>query len=209
MVIKMVIIDEKNYSALEEIGQIIMLKPKETIFMDEDEANATFLIEYGKVRAFAVSKEGRETTFEVLEKGRIFGEGSFVDKAIRNVSIETLTTTRLVVIENTRLIDLMHKNTELMMCFFQHLIESNNMLIHAMKRLINYDSHQKVADFLLELSHGKNTTLTYSQQDISECLAMNRVTVARVLKDFKDQGLVKTSYGKLSVLNVKKLRALL
>lgn len=209
MVIKMVIIDEKNYSAFEKIGQIITFKPRETIFMDEDEASATFLIEFGKVRAFAVSKDGRETTFEVLEKGRIFGEGSFCDKAIRDVSIETLTATRLVAIENSQLVELMHQSTELMMLIFQHLIESNNMLLHALKRLINYDSHQKVADFLLEISHGHNGTLTYSQQDISECLAMNRVTVARVLKDFKDQEFIQTAYGKLIILNAEGLKALL
>lgn len=90
MVIKMVIIDEKNYPDFEKIGRTITLKPKETIFMDEDEVSSTYLIEYGKVRAFAVSKEGRKTTFEVLEEGRIFGEGSFCDKAIRDVSSQLL-----------------------------------------------------------------------------------------------------------------------
>lgn len=205
----MVTIDKKYYGAFEKIGDVIELDAKKTIFMDEDEANDTFLIESGRVRAFCVSKKGKETTFEVIHEGRIFGEASFCAKAMRDAFIETVTKTRLVVMKSSRLIELMHEDTHLMVLIFQHVIESNQMLVHAMKRMINYNSSQKVADFLLEISQGKATTVNYSQKDISECLAMNRVTVARVIADFKEKGLVETSYKKLTILDAEGLRGLL
>ncbi|MDD6423666.1 MAG: Crp/Fnr family transcriptional regulator [Intestinibaculum porci] len=204
----MVIIDQKYYSLFESQGIVRHYAPHEAIFMEEDEARYTYLIEEGRVRVFMNSKDGKETTLEILKAGRIFGDASFCEHSLRSVTIEAVVETRLVVVDTRCLVGVLHEHEELMVLMFQHLTESNQRMTHVLKRLIHYDATQKVADFILTSSE-EDGTLPFTQQEMSECLALNRVTVSRVITKLKQQGLIQTSYGSIQIRNKQGLKALL
>jgi DNA-binding transcriptional regulator LsrR (DeoR family) len=69
---------------------------------------------------------------------------------------------------------------------------------------VYYNSYQKVADLIL--MSAQYNTLSYSQQDIADCLGMNRVTVARVIQLLKKNQLIETGYGFIRILDRKKLK---
>lgn len=204
----MVIIDEKYYKLFESYGRICTYQSCSLIFLEEDEARYVYLIEEGRVRAYTVSKEGKETTLEILKTGRIFGDASFCEHSVRDVTIEAVVPTTLVVVEIQKLVSVLHEHEELMVLMFKHLTESNRHLTHAIKRLIHYDARQKVADFILTSSQ-EDGLLPYTQQEMSECLALNRVTVSKVIAQMKKEHLVKTSYGHIQMLDEKGLKAIL
>ena len=75
----MIRIPDQYFKDFMSIGSQRVYKSSETIFHQADEADGVYLILSGRVRVFFVSADGKELTFEVLKKGRIFGDHSFID----------------------------------------------------------------------------------------------------------------------------------
>lgn len=199
----MIIVKEKYFKIFEDIGVKLRLKANDMIFMAEDQAEDTYLIEEGRVRAYIDSRDGKEITLEVLRAGRIFGDASFCKKAVRDVNIQAVTDSIIIKVDAKRLFEVSHQDQELMQLLFEHITDSNRMLTHKIKTLVYYNSKQKVADFLL--ANEIQQKVNFTQQEISECLALNRVTVARVITLFKKEGLVKTDYHLITITDQKGL----
>ena len=202
----MIKIPEKYFDIFCTIGSQKTYQKGEFIYLQNDSADYLYLILSGRVRVYTLSSSGRETTLEILEKGRIFGESSFLSDHVRPTSVAAVTEVRLATCLVSDLIPLLRETPELMVLLFQHLSETWNHLSRQIYRLTNYDSRKRIASFLLEETASPNrdkgildNVLPYTHAEIAETLGLNRVTVSRVLSAFADQGLLKSHYGKIMI----------
>lgn len=203
-------IPEKYFSVFLSAGRVEELPAGTNIFMQGDAASDLYLITKGRVRAFALSPAGKETTLEVMEAGRIFGELSLLSGSCRSVSIQTVTDCQIVTAATEKLLPLCLDSEELTMLIFRHMADACNYLTHQISRLVQYDSVQKVADFLLcESESRKSAALPYTHQEIADSVSLNRVTVSRILSDFKEKDWIGSHYGSISILSPGDLRGLL
>lgn len=203
-------IPEKYFSVFLSAGRVEELPAGTNIFMQGDAASDLYLITKGRVRAFALSPAGKETTLEVMEAGRIFGELSLLSGSCRSVSIQTVTDCQIVTAATEKLLPLCLDSEELTMLIFRHMADACNYLTHQISRLVQYDSVQKVADFLLcESESRKSAALPYTHQEIADSVSLNRVTVSRILSDFKEKGWIGSHYGSIFLLSPGDLRGLL
>lgn len=196
------------------IGHVRHLPPLTPIYMQDDPAANFYLITCGRVRAFTLSSTGKEITLEVLDKGRIFGDSSFLNGTRRSVTMEAVTESEIVSCQTAEIIRLCHQSEELMMLIFQHMTETCNYLTHQITRLVSYNSEQKIADFLLCESENRGqtcpgTVLPYTHEEIAQSVSLNRVTVTRVLLDFKASGLIDCQYGGIRILKRNVLQEIL
>lgn len=202
-------IPDYYFSYFEAIGKRCVLPENHVVFYESEDANDIYLIIKGRVRAYLSSPSGKEINIEVLKKGRIFGDASFLNHSVRKTNIITITETELIKCHIDELIPILQNNRELMILMMQHLTSTCNYLTHTIERLVNYDSTQKVADFLLiETENGKKS-IPYTHEDVAECLNMNRVTVTRIMKKFKDQELIDYDYGTIHVIHADLLHKML
>ena len=203
-------IPEKYFSVFLSAGRVEELPAGTNIFMQGDAASDLYLITKGRVRAFALSPAGKETTLEVMEAGRIFGELSLLSGSCRSVSIQTVTDCQIVTAATEKLLPLCLDSEELTMLIFRHMADACNYLTHQISRLVQYDSVQKVADFLLCESESRNcAALPYTHQEIADSVSLNRVTVSRILSDFKEKCWIGSHYGSIFLLSPGDLRRLL
>ena len=194
-------IPEKYFSVFISAGRTVEFPAGANIFMQGDAASDLYLITKGRVRAYALSPAGRESTLEVMEAGRIFGELSFLSGTYRSVSIQTVTDCQIVTAPTEKLLPLCLGSEELTMLIFRHMADACSYLTHQINRLIQYNSQQKVADFLLcESESRRSLTLPYSHQELADSVSLNRVTVSRILSDFKKQGWTESRYGCIHIL---------
>ena len=84
-------IPEKYFAVFYAAGRAAEFPAGANVFMQGDAASDLFLITKGRVRAFSLSPAGKETTLEVMEAGRIFGELALLNGSCRSVSIQTVT----------------------------------------------------------------------------------------------------------------------
>lgn len=207
-------IPEKFFDCFAAVGDVLDLPSKAVIYTQNDFTGSVYLIVEGRLRAYCQTAKGDELTLEVFGVGRIFGDGSFLQGSKRSVTIETVTDARVVRCPMERLIPMCHESQELMTLMFQHLSATGDYLAHQLLRATRYDSRQKVADFLLEETERRNQTgprrsLPYSHADLADSVALNRVTVTRVIDDFKSRGWVDTDYGRVIVLDPSALAGIL
>lgn len=205
----MIIIPSEYFALFEKLGSTKTYLANELIFMSEDAADSIYLIESGRVRVYIPGLEGKETTLQILKKGRIFGDASFVQDAVRSVNIEAVVPSVITEVRTSSLLPALHDNEELMILMFRHLTEQNNFLTHKLARMIYCNAEQKVADQLLALTAEGGSSIPFSHENLAETLGMNRVTVTKILKKFVSQGCVETGYGVIKVTDRRKLSSIL
>ncbi len=187
-------VPEKDFRYFEEAGTIVKYQTGEYIFARGDNADAVYVIKSGRALVSITTESGREFSFEVLKKGHIFGDGSFVKHYKREVDISAVTDMEIIVCKTEGLLPVLAEHPDLMLLMFQHITVVTNDLSHQIVRMLQYDSTQKVADFILNCT--ENTiSMPYTHSDIASSLGMNRVTVSNVMKDLRNKGLINYSYG--------------
>ena len=204
-----IIIPENYFYLFESVGERCVLPSKTVIFYESDDANDICLLIKGRVRAYLSSSQGKQITLEVLKKGRIFGDGSFLNHSVRKANMATITDAEFIRCHITDLMPILQKNNDLMILMLQHLTSTCNYLTHTIERLVNYNSTQKVADFLLIETDDGRKSIPYTHEDIAGCLDMNRVTVSRIMKKLKEENAVEYEYGIVSVTDAKILKHIL
>ena len=191
----------------EQAGHLHTYQPSQAIYLQGDQGNDIYFIRKGRVRAFYITSTGKELTFEIIEKGRIFGESSFLSQCVRPVSVNAVTEVELLVCDLHHLYTYMAESEELMRIMLQLLSNTCNHLTQQLRRVTLYDRYQKIASLLLsetkrpDQDRGVTTcSIPYTHEDVAMILGMNRVTVNKVLNEWKKNGYISISYGHITIL---------
>ena len=103
----------------------------------------------------------------------------------------------------------MEQSPGLMQIMLQLLSNTCNHLTAQLRRITLYDRYQRIASLLLsETAAPDSSSISYTQEDLALILNLNRVTVNRVLSEWKKKGIVTASYGKITILKRTSLEAL-
>lgn len=184
--------------------------PGSKVFTQGEDASHFFIVAKGRVRVYSVSPNGKERTIEVLDKGRIFGDSSFLTESKRNVNIEAVIKSEIICCRSEDMIEICSKSKRLMNLIFQHMADTCNYLTHQIVRGSHYNSEQKVADFLLTESNiRQQNILPYTHEEIAASTSLNRVTVSRIVSKFKEEKIVDVKYGRIEIWDKAALEKLL
>ncbi|MMZ53992.1 Global nitrogen regulator [compost metagenome] len=209
-------VPESLYTYFEQAGNDVRIQAGEHIYMQGEQANRLYLIKKGRVRVYYISADGEELTLEIVEKGRIFGESSFLYQSTRQTTVDAVNGVELVSCTLEDLYPYLSQSKELTLILFQLLSNTCWHLSHQLKRSTFYDRYEKVASFLLDETAYPNkdkaiseNCIPYSHEELAVCLGLNRVTVTKVLNDFKQKGWINLQYKKVIILNREALSALI
>ena len=75
-------INVELFDYFKQAGTIKHYQKNEVIYMQDDCADELCLVLKGRVRVYHITKNGDEINYDVLDKGRIFGESSFMKMLI-------------------------------------------------------------------------------------------------------------------------------
>ena len=157
-----------------------------------------------------MTSQGRELTYEIIEKGRIFGESSFLSQCARPVCVAAVTQVELMACDLNQLYVYMEQSPGLMQIMLQLLSNTCNHLTAQLRRITLYDRYQRIASLLLSETAAPDydrgvtsSSIPYTQEDLALILNLNRV-----LSEWKKKGIVTASYGKITILKRTSLEAL-
>ena len=182
------------------------------IYMQGDEASHLYLITKGRVRVYTLSRDGKETTMEIVEKGRIFGESSFLQDVSRPTTVSAINEVEVISCSLESMLPCLSESKELTLLLFQHLSNTNNHLSDLVNQAYFFNRYQKVAYFLLEQTSTPNiekgittTCIPYTHEEIALCTGLHRVTITKILHEFQDNGAISLSYRKVIIKDRAKL----
>lgn len=195
-------IAEHLFNYFKQAGTIIHYQPNDIIYMQEDASNSLYLILSGRVRVFLISKDGREITLAIIDKGSIFGESSFLLNTSRPVCVSSIDKVELVACKLEMMYPTILESKELTLAIMRMLSATNDYLTNQIKKAYFYNRHEKIAAFLLEQN---KKTISYTHEEIASLTGLSRVTVTKILNDFNLLGWIKGSYRKITIVNYQAL----
>ena len=191
-------IAENLFNYFKNTGTLIKYQPNDIIYMQEDSSNNLYLILKGRVRVYLISKDGQEITLDIIDKGRIFGESSFLLNTSRPVCVSAIDEVKLISCNLENLYPAILESKELTIAIMQLLSSTNDHLTNQVKKAYFYNRHEKIAAFLLEQ---KKKTISYTHEEIASLTGVNRVTVTKILNDFCQKGWVDLAYRKIIIVD--------
>lgn len=201
-------IPDELFYYFENVGTSKIYHKNEIIYMQEDIATNLYLIKSGRVRVYSISKDGNEITLEIVEKGRIVGDSSFLQQSKRPTTVSAVTDVELISCSLEDMYPYLSQSKELTILLFQLLSTTCNHLLNLLNQSHFSNRYEKVANFLLEETIVSNkdknineNCLPYSHEEIALCVGLNRVTVTKILNYFSDLGWIKLKYKKVIILN--------
>lgn len=201
-------INEQLFPYFLKAGKLKKYGAKDVIYMQEDASNSLYLLLKGRVRVYAVLSTGDELTYEILEKGRIFGDSSFFKNTPRPTTVSCVNDVELVECQLDDLYPYLSQSKDLTIALLQTLSENCDHLTSLLKRAYYYDRYEKVASFLLEETKEDNpergifdATLPYTHEELAMVIGLSRVTTTKVLNKFKKKNYINLAYKKIQVID--------
>ena len=128
-------ITEELYPYFEKVSEIKHYQPGQYIYFEGDLSNQFYVIKKGRVRVYFMSLDGEEMIVDIVEKGRIFGESSFLSYTTRPTNVEAINEVELYALQIENLIPYFNQNMTLMEILFKLLIRNLNHVSNPLHHL--------------------------------------------------------------------------
>lgn len=193
---------------LENIGQKQTFPAGQLIYMEGDVADKIYYIYKGRVRVYQSISSGREVTLDVVGEGSIIGESAFVEGCTRPTCIQAVNTVQLVSCKIADLLPYFGSESSLALHFLQQCSNTMDRLSYRLHEQCLLDRYGKIASFLLDLTVTDSPEtgtvggiVPYTHENLADSLGLSRTTVTAVLRNFDEQGWIKSGYGQIKVID--------
>ncbi len=180
----------------------------EFIFLDGDAPEWFYIVAEGKVKVFKHSSSGREFIIAFFGPGEMFGEVAVFEDKSYPASAQAVAETRVVGIKREDLLSFLAKHPQVALRIINVLGERLRDAQSRLRDLAGERVEQRLASILLMLSSKLGSNLPFTRQEIADMAGTTIETAIRVLSQLKDRGIIRSTRGKVIILDEKKLRLL-
>jgi CRP-like cAMP-binding protein len=167
----------------------------QTIFAQEDRADAVFFIQKGKVKVTVLSSGGKEAVLAILDTGEFFGEGCLNGHPLRMATVVTMTECSIMRLEKKAMIDAL-RESKFSELFILHLLHRNTRVEEDLVDHLFNSSEKRLARALLLLANfgkdgGPETVIApVSQETLAEMVGTTRSRVSSFMNKFRRLGFI-------------------
>ncbi len=187
----------------------------ETLFWEDEPADALFGVAKGLIRIWVHGPDGRELTLNLMESGDFFGEIALLDGLPRTASASALADTEMLSVPRAAFLELMVKEPKLALHIIELLCERLRYNTDRIRDAAFLDLGARLAKTLeaLALGHGEEgpegilITAKLNQSELAQLLGVTREAVNKQLKQFAQEGLISTKGSRILVLDATALSA--
>ncbi|HYH83978.1 MAG TPA: DUF1003 domain-containing protein [Pyrinomonadaceae bacterium] len=134
-------LDDKGATDLRELLELELKPAGSVLFKQDDEGDAMYLIEDGRVRIFINDEDGDEVTLAELGGGDFFGEMAILDGKPRSAFATVVTDSRLAVLSREHFLDFVRQNPDVALTMLSaitdRLRQTDEMLRQRVTRNLN------------------------------------------------------------------------
>lgn len=204
---------EAELEELERLTRMFEVSKGKSIYLPGDPGNTVYLLQKGRVKTVINGSCGKETTFEVLAPGEIFGELDIPDDSPRETRAEAL--------EDSLICAMRREDFERYLVRHPHLIVSLIKLIgfrfkklqERVEDLAHRNVQARLAHLLLELSQTEGIPdgqdirirVKLTHQEMAGVIGCTRETVTTILGLFRKQGLIRIDRRFITIRNMDRL----
>jgi CRP/FNR family cyclic AMP-dependent transcriptional regulator len=200
--------------ALAEDRTLNTYKKKQTIYSEGNHPNRLYYVVKGKVKVFKRNEEGKELVTDLFSAGDFLGYVALLEGTVYKDTAVAMEDAQLAPIPKEDFEELIHNNKEVAQQFIRLL--ANNISTKEKQLLgLAYNSlRKKVAEALLTLqkkysqASEKSFVININRESLASIAGTATESLIRTLSDFRSEKLIDIKEGNISILNEKKLQAL-
>ena len=187
---------------------------KQALYQEGKRPRFLYYLVSGKVKAFKVHEDGKEYITDLFSAGDFIGYSALIEDRNYDDSAVILEDADLMQIPREDFLQMVYSDINIAAKFI-HIITHN--VKEKEERLLSlaYSSLRKrVAKALVDIHEkfnvqGSNNVIEFSRDDIAQYVGTATESLIRTLSDFKSEKLIDIKSGKISIINLDKLKNLL
>jgi CRP-like cAMP-binding protein len=191
-------------------------KRREVIFMEGAECTGLHIVRTGRVKLLRTSANGKEQIIKILNPGDLLGFEVFYDGRNYENSAIAMEDCELCYIDKKNFFRIIEKDPHIAKKLIIAMGRELNQAFERIGSLGLLNAKEKMAHLLYTLateygvrdSAGVRLNLKLSRLEIAELLGITQETSIRLLKGFKEEGILEIKRKEIVIKSIERLKAL-
>lgn len=190
--------------------QIIQIERGDNLFERGEDVEAFYYLIEGRLKIFAMSKDGSEKVIHIIQPGESFAEAAMFLGATAPVNTQALQKSAILLVPKSTILKLIENTPSVALQMLGGMSMRMHRLIHEIKSLALQSATERVVGYLLQLSgdhpEAKNITLPATKQTIASLLNLTPETLSRTLAKLEQNGLISLQPNNIQIPDCSLLR---
>ena len=175
------------------------------IYAKGDPGNSLFAVVSGTVRISVPSLDGKDTVFNQLNEGEIFGEIALLDGRPRSAEVTAVTDCELMMINRRDFVPLMKNNPEIALKLIDILCARLRRTSEQVEDVMFLDLPARLAKVLLKLAENapdgpQGRKIEMTQREVGQIIGMSRESTNKQLRLWEQRNWVRLERGSIVVV---------
>jgi CRP-like cAMP-binding protein len=181
-------------------------KKKQSLFIEGSSPRGVYCINDGMVKIFKRGDEGKEQIIRIAKSGEIVGFKSLFNEVPYQVTAETLEESNICFIGKDDFLDMMDTNPLLRKAVIKELSHELSDREDFITNMSQKSVRERLAFTMIILQKiYEKEPINLSREDLANFVGTATETLIRLLKEFKEEGIIEVHTRKITVLNLDKL----
>lgn len=189
-------------------SQPVTIKKNASVFEKGDDSAAMYILQTGRVEISIVSQLGRKIVLNQIAPGQCFGEIGMLDTQPRTASAVAMENSVLLSVSRKVFMDAVQRSPQMAVNLMEVLCERLRWVSDSVEEYALHSLDVRLARRLLviqtKFSDGQGY-VNITQTDLADFAGATRESVNKLLMQWKSEGLIEVSRGKILVLERDKL----
>ncbi len=194
--------------------QNLTFKKGKLIFYEDGIPTGIFLVKRGKAKIYKTGIYGKDQIFYIYKRGDLFGYHALLANEKYEDSCEALEDCEILFISKKDFEHLLDKIRNLKLLFIQNMSHEFGVLVNTITILAQKPLRERLALYLLILKEryydktSQQSLINLSREDLANIIGTARESLGRLLKEFKEDGLIEINKRTIEIINFDKLKRL-
>jgi CRP-like cAMP-binding protein len=199
---------EQELKKLTENREIRYFKKKTEIYREGDFPLYLYYVLKGKLKAFKTNDDGKEFIVNLYNPGDFIGYVDLIQETNFTDTTETLEDAEICLIPKKDFNNLLLQNPQVAQKFIQLLSKNIKDNEENLLKLAYNSVRKRVSEALIRFYQQNQSSMKISREDLASAAGTSLETAIRTLSDFRDEKLVEIESGRITILNMDKLKRL-
>jgi CRP-like cAMP-binding protein len=197
---------DHEVSSADTVKACSYYKKNQPLFIEGSFPRGVYCLNQGKVKVFARGDEGKEQIIHIAKEGDIIGFRAMFSGDPYRVSASTLEECNICFIAKEEFLDMIDKNTSLRNGIIKELSKELGDQALFITNMAQKSVRERLAFAMLLLGdiYG-DEPINLTREDMANFVGTATETLIRLLKDFKEEGVIEIHTRKLEIVDKERL----
>ena len=201
-------LSEKEKSKVLSISVQKEFERGDIVVQEGDKSSFVFIVMEGQVKATRFTSDGREIILEIFGQCEMIGQVAAISGEPYYFTAIALSHTTVNMIKKEDFMELLRQNPGISAKSFMALGKRLRAAQAKIEEFVSDKVEQRIAKLLVALSDRMGTEIPFTRQEIANMVGTTIETAIRVTSRFKEAKVIKTTRGKIQIIDKQKLALL-